>query len=156
MNAERNIHGTAVAVGDKGYLFVGPSGSGKTSTALAMLAAAQRGSGFAAMIADDQVIVSGRNGRIVARCPDTIRGLAEVRGSDIVRVPVLGRAVLHFAIRLVGADNADRLAPEGARFEIDGIGDLPLLHLRYPAAEPLFLIEHLAEAYGNDAKRLRG
>lgn len=68
------IHGTAVAIGGRGVLLLGPSGSGKSDLALRLI---DRG---ATLIADDQVELEARDGRLLACALATIHGRIEVRG----------------------------------------------------------------------------
>ena len=61
-----NIHGTAIVIGKTGLLFLGPSGSGKSSLAFACLAAAKPLGLSAALVADDQVFITQRDGATIA------------------------------------------------------------------------------------------
>ena len=79
-NPAVNVHATAAVIGTSGFLFVGPSGSGKTMLALSCVAAARHCGLFAALVSDDQVLMSMHNGRAIARRPASIAGLAEIRG----------------------------------------------------------------------------
>lgn len=65
----------------RGLLIEGPSGSGKSDLALRALA-----HGFS-LVADDRVIVWTAGGRLFGRAPDSLAGLIEVRGLDVVRAP---------------------------------------------------------------------
>ncbi len=124
--ARRNIHATAVVIGDEGILVRGPSGSGKTATALALLAAAKTGT-HAAFVADDRVFVAMRAGRLVAAAPSRIEGLAEQRGLGIVPVAAAACAVIDLVADLVPADAVERM-PEPATAELEGV-TLPLMRL---------------------------
>ena len=81
-----NIHGTAIAVGTAGLLFLGPSGIGKSSLAFACLASAKQLGLPSALIADDRVLVSRRDGTVIAECPPSIAGLIEIRGTGILTI----------------------------------------------------------------------
>jgi serine kinase of HPr protein (carbohydrate metabolism regulator) len=113
-----NVHGTAIVVGTTGLVFLGPSGSGKTAAALHCIARARERGLFSALIADDQVLLEGASGSIVARAPTAIEGLAEVRGSGIVAVETVPCAILHHAVRPVRPPFLDRIAPEGEGCEL--------------------------------------
>src|SRR5690606_1406936 len=83
------VHGTAIALAGRAALIRGAAGSGKSDLALRCLAqpATDLIAGQALLVADDQVAATARDGRLVLTCPDTIRGLLEVRGLGIVAVP---------------------------------------------------------------------
>ena len=116
------IHATAVVIGETGLLIRGASGAGKTSLAFALVEAARRNGIYAAFIADDRVALSLANGRLVARCPDTILGLAERRGHGIEKVDHVPAAVIRLVADLVTAEAIARL-PEIAdeETEIEGV-----------------------------------
>lgn len=79
------IHGTAIALasGDcwNGLLLRGPSGAGKSSLAARMI---DRG---ARLLADDRVILEPAGNELLARCPESLSGLLELRGLGIVALP---------------------------------------------------------------------
>ncbi len=104
-----NMHATAVVLGDRGVLVAGPSGSGKTALALALVDRIRAGGGFARLVSDDQVFLSGHDGRLLCRAPATIAGLAEVRGigpTPFVHEPA---AVVDLVVRLVPHAEVQRL-----------------------------------------------
>ncbi|RWX74603.1 HPr kinase/phosphorylase [Neorhizobium lilium] len=136
-DAEVNIHGTAIVAGRRGLLFVGPSGSGKSAIAFACLAQARRSGAFAALIADDRVLISRREDKLVARCPEAITGLIELRGSGIVRVESVPTATLHLAIQVISLPEEDRLPPENESYAIGRLGSLPLVRLWNGVRDPL-------------------
>ncbi|SLN22083.1 HPr kinase/phosphorylase [Oceanibacterium hippocampi] len=115
------LHGTCVAIEERGILLLGPSGSGKSDLALRLI------DGGALLVADDQVTITRRAGRLFAASPPTIAGLLELRGVGIVRMPALAEVELALAVSLVDPATVERL-PGNADYEIDGIA-LPLLLL---------------------------
>lgn len=125
--APGGLHGTAVVVGDRGVLILGPSGSGKTTLALALAAAARQRGQNGRIVADDRTILEPLHGRLVARAPDRIAGLAEFHGLGPRPVPFQERAVIDLAVRLEPAGIAPRL-DEGGREEIASL-PVPLLVL---------------------------
>lgn len=129
MSAATNVHGTAIVIGTTGLLFVGPSGAGKSSAALHCLDQARLRGLFAALVGDDQVFVSIEGGRALARRPQPIAGLAELRGAGIVRVPAIEAAVLNRAVAPIAPPFAERLPPEGETAEILPRIRLPLTRL---------------------------
>ena len=129
MTTPTNVHATAIVIGTTGLLFTGPSGTGKSAVALHCIEEARARGLFAALVSDDQVLVSEANGRLVARAPDSIAGLAEVRGAGIIAVRTLEAAVLHKAIRPLAAPFTERLPPDGERLEVLPAQFLPLTRL---------------------------
>ena len=136
-DARINIHGTAIVIGTLGVLFNGPSGSGKSMLAFACMVAARRQGVFSALISDDQVLVSGDDGRITASRPESIAGLIELRGSGIVAIESVASAALDLAVSVISLPQAERLPPENERFDIAGLGSVPLVRLWNGALEPL-------------------
>lgn len=129
MTGPANVHGTAIVIGTTGLLFVGPSGAGKSSVALHCIYEARARGLSAALISDDQVLVCAENGRLIARAPESIAGLAEIRGAGIIKVDTTGPALLHRAIRPIEPPFAERLPPEGETFEVLPGHVLPLTRL---------------------------
>jgi len=121
-----NIHASAVVLDDGAVLIRGPAGAGKTHLALALIDMWRERGGFARLLADDQVFVMQRDGRLVAQTPRAIAGLAEIRGVGIVELPYEPAAVVDLVVDLV-----DRDAPPAppSRVRIQSV-DLPLLTLR--------------------------
>ena len=109
------IHATCLVVGTKGILIRGYSGSGKSALALELIEFAQSKNTFAAIVADDRVYVEARNGRLVARCPDSVQGLIELRGRGAISVPSLNKAVLSIVLDIVPMENIDRI-PDQSEF----------------------------------------
>ncbi len=141
MSRATNIHGTAIVVGTTGLLFIGPSGSGKTAAALHCIGRARERGLFAALVSDDQVLLEVAGGRILARPPATIAGMAEIRGSGIVQVETIGCAILGQAIRPVRVPFDERIAPEGEQSEILPGHHLPVVRL--PVADGFDCFERL-------------
>ena len=138
MTTQTNAHGTAIVLGTTGLLFIGPSGAGKSSVALSCIDAARARGLFAALVADDQVLLTQAGGRVVARAPASIAGLAEMRGAGIVRVETVEAAVLHRAVLPVAPPFAERMPPEGETAEVAPGIRLPLTRLPLLPAGPPF------------------
>lgn len=143
MTGRQNIHATAIVIGTTGLVFIGPSGAGKSSTAHACLVDAERRGLFARLIADDQVFVRAVNQSLLAERPETIAGRMEMRGSGIVAVPSLSRAVLHAAVEVNRLASLERLPAENARIELLPGHFLPLVRLAREMPEPLVVLSHL-------------
>lgn len=116
----------AVAIAGRGLLIEGAPGSGKSGLALALI---DRG---AALIGDDGVTLSLRDGRVWAAPPPNTAGLIEVRNVGIVTLPAV-EAPVALVLRL--APDAPRYVEEAERAELLG-QPIPLLRLD-PAAWPL-------------------
>nr|WP_250812457.1 HPr kinase/phosphorylase [Neorhizobium tomejilense] len=142
-----NIHATAIVIGTKGLLFTGPSGSGKSMLAFTCVAAARRQGAFAALVADDQVLVSRHGERLLATRPKPIAGLIELRGSGIARVESVSAAALDLAVEIISLSEDERLPPENERFRIRGLGDLPLVRIWRGAADPLAVLAAFASDF---------
>jgi serine kinase of HPr protein (carbohydrate metabolism regulator) len=105
----RNIHATALLVGDRGILIVGASGAGKTALALAMVDRFSTPGRLCRLVGDDRLLVSVHAGRLVCRAPEAIAGLVEVFGIGPRPIAVEPAMVADLVIRLVPAAAAERL-----------------------------------------------
>lgn len=124
------IHGTCVAIGGRGVLIRGGSGAGKSDLALRLIAEGAR------LVADDQVLVGRVAGRLVARAPDPIRGLIEVRGIGLVPAPTAASARIALVVDLARTRSVPRL-PEPRSTRIDGV-DVPVAALApFEASAPI-------------------
>ena len=77
----------------RGVLIEGPSGAGKSDLVLRAL-----DQGFR-LVADDRVLLWVSAGRLFGRAPETLDGLLEVRGLDVVAVPALPLAEVALVAR---------------------------------------------------------
>jgi len=93
------LHGTCVALGDRGVLILGPAGAGKSTLAVQLI-----GLG-AQLVADDRVIVDAE-GR--AWAPAATAGLIEIRGLGLMRLAARDSARLVVAVDLA-AETVSRL-----------------------------------------------
>lgn len=115
------IHGTSVEVNGAGLLLRGPPGSGKSDLALRLISECD-----ARLVADDQVEVTLRDGILVARAPETLAGMIEVRGLGIARFDHHPSWAVHLVIEL--SDSVERF-PEPRQTVIAGC-PLPVWRLR--------------------------
>jgi len=129
-----NLHGTALVLGDRGVLILGPSGSGKSTLALALISRFGRA---ACLVADDQMLVRARAGRLICAAPQAIRGLVEVHGVGPRPLAVQPEAVIDLAVRLVPAGETRRL-PEDEFEDVAGCR-LPRLTVRERDALPALM-----------------
>lgn len=100
------IHASCVAIDGLALLLRGPSGAGKSDLALRLVDDGAR------LVADDRVdlIADGRGG-LLARCPQTISGLMEVRGLGVLPVPFVESAPLALVVDL--GEEVERLPHPG-------------------------------------------
>lgn len=122
--ASLNLHGGCILLAEAGILIRGPSGSGKSTLARELIAARQTRGGFAALVADDRVMVSRHGTRLVARPHPAIAGLIEQRGFGLRQLPYEEAAVL----RVV----ADVSTEDWMRFPESEALSTSLLGLRLP------------------------
>jgi serine kinase of HPr protein (carbohydrate metabolism regulator) len=99
-----------------GILVEGPAGAGKSDLALRAL-----DQGFS-LVADDRVVLWVSEGLLFGRAPDTLDGLLEVRGLDVIRLPALRLA----QIALVARCGAPERIPDAATEDILGVA-VPLI-----------------------------
>jgi serine kinase of HPr protein (carbohydrate metabolism regulator) len=131
-----SVHATTVAIAGRAVVIEGASGAGKSDLALRLI---DRG---ALLVADDRTLVSIEHDRLVARCPDRIAGLLEVRGLGLLRLPHLSAAPI--ALAVLCADRLERM-PEPAYRLFDGL-PVPRVAVdpRAPSA-PIFVELALAQ-----------
>lgn len=144
----RNVHGTAVVIATTGLLFVGSSGAGKSMLAHACLSAARARGLFAALVADDQVLVRMHAGRLLATRPETIGGMIELRGTGIASLPSLRRARLDWAVLPGRFADMERLPAAGERFEVLDGAMLPLIRLPAETPCPLDILSRFVPFLG--------
>lgn len=113
MSPPQTIHGSAVLLGEMGVLIRGASGSGKSSLLLDLLDADPGGS---RLVADDRVIVTAVNGRLLADVPAAIAGLIEMRGVGLLSRPCVAPVVIRLVVDLAPPDACPRL-PEAEEAE---------------------------------------
>lgn len=146
--ARELVHGTCVALGNRGALLRGDSGSGKSDLALRFLALPDDGELGLRLVADDQVWVETKDGdRVVASAPASIAGKIEVRGLGITEMPFLAEVPLMLVCDLVKSDQVPRMPPDPrAQTMIAGVA-LPSLKLSaFEASAPLKLRIALLQA----------
>lgn len=112
---------TWTQAGWAGALIEGASGAGKSDLALRALDAGFR------LVADDRTRVWESAGRLFGRAPDTLEGLIEVRGLDVVREPALDFCEIRLLALCEAAERIpdDRVAERvGVRLPVVSIAPL--------------------------------
>lgn len=98
------LHATTVAWGGRGVLIRGRPGAGKSALALELMAFG------AALVADDRTELRVASGRLLASCPEPIRGLIEARGVGLLRAEAAAEAEVVVVAELDRVE-AGRLPP---------------------------------------------
>lgn len=119
------IHAGAVRVGRHGVLVLGAPGSGKSSLLLALIEDPRQD---AILVADDRVVLSA-SGALVARAPESLAGLMEVRGVGVVRRPCAAESVIDLVVELRPIGDCPRLPGENDRLVVLAGVALPRLIL---------------------------
>jgi HPr kinase/phosphorylase len=125
------LHGTCISVNGEGVLILGGPGAGKSDLALRLID--EPGFGISGslkhseLVSDDQVIITRRNGKLVASAPSSIYGKLEIRGLGIVSLDAQTSAPLSLVVKLQDHSTIERL-PEHGTFDILGL-PLPLVEI---------------------------
>jgi HPr kinase/phosphorylase len=109
---EVNVHGVAVVLGFRGLLLRGRSGSGKSALALALIDRFRTQGDFAALVADDRVLVEACAGRLIARPHPAIAGMIEARGLGLLQVPHETACQLHAIVDVAAPGETPPRFPE--------------------------------------------
>jgi HPr kinase/phosphorylase len=122
------LHASCVELAGTGVVLLGPSGCGKSDLALRLI------DGGARLVADDRLVIERQGEALIARAPDAIAGLIEVRGLGIMRVEHCPSSALGLVVALHGTRPPPRL-PERTTYQVLGVA-LPRLELdaRAPSA----------------------
>lgn len=110
-----SIHANALLFGETGVLIRGPSGSGKSALTLDLIALATLLGDFASLIADDQVLLERRNGRLLARPHPRIAGMIEARGMGVLDRQFEPCGVIHALVDLTTATMLERVPEEASK-----------------------------------------
>lgn len=121
MPMSRLHHASCVEFEGIGLLLRGASGSGKSDLALRLIDAG------ATLVADDQVDLESKGARLIARPPEALAGLLEIRGLGIVALAHATEASISLVVELVSRAEVARLPP-AADTALEGV-TLPLLRL---------------------------
>ena len=115
----------------EGILILGEPGAGKSDLALRLID--EPGFGISGslkhseLVSDDQVIITRRDGKLVASAPSSINGKLEIRGLGIVALHTQPSTPLSLVVKLQDRSTIERL-PEHGTFDILGLA-LPLVEI---------------------------
>jgi serine kinase of HPr protein (carbohydrate metabolism regulator) len=98
-----SIHASAVLCGGDGVLIRGESGSGKSALALALI---ERGG---KLVADDRLMLSAVNGRLIATPPGPTAGQIELRGRGLIGLPHERGCVIRLVADIVDDEGLERM-----------------------------------------------
>jgi len=122
------IHASCVVLGEDGILVRGAAGSGKSTLVRDLIGLGAISGLFAALVADDRVALTLRNGRLVAAPHPAVAGLLEIRGLGLQAVePTMPSAVLRLVVDL-GPDAPRMPEADGETVLLRGVA-LPRIFL---------------------------
>lgn len=110
-----NVHASCVAHKGGGIIIFGSSGSGKSDLSLRLIM--EQG---AKLVADDRVNLRVENNEIIATAPTILKGLLEVRGVGIIKLPAAS-APLRLAVRLAASKDEIERLPEPDFYEFGSV-----------------------------------
>lgn len=108
------LHASCVALDGRGVVLLGPSGSGKSDLAIRLIDLGGQ------LVADDQLLVERRNGRVFGRAEASLAGLVEARGIGLLRLAFCPCSPIDLVVEL---DRAERIPrwPERAAYPLLGL-----------------------------------
>jgi len=114
MKSPTPYHATSVVFCGRGLLLMGPSGSGKSDLALRIMDAG------GSLISDDYTQLTVSNHQLFGSPPENIKGMMEVRGVGLLRVPYIRSTRLDVVITCDSIESIERM-PQAIHTEIEGI-----------------------------------
>ncbi|WP_299476324.1 HPr kinase/phosphatase C-terminal domain-containing protein [uncultured Roseibium sp.] len=131
---EQSLHGNCVIVGTRGILILGVSGSGKSELTDTLIEAAKAKGNLGALVADDRLFLSANQNRLMARVPEQIEGLMEVRGTGIVHQTTVPAAKVDLIVDLQPLATIERLPEKALAARV--LKDIEVPALVCPANNP--------------------
>lgn len=110
-----NIHASCVDINGRGVLIIGKSESGKSDLILRLI---DQG---ANLVADDRCDIFPENQTLIAQAPENIKGLIEVWGIGIVKMPFIERTYIHLIVNLVEREQTERMPDDNKNQDLYGI-----------------------------------
>ncbi|HEU5047810.1 MAG TPA: HPr kinase/phosphatase C-terminal domain-containing protein [Rickettsiales bacterium] len=149
MQQPLQVHASCVAIHSKGVLLFGEPGSGKSDLALRLI---DRG---AVLVSDDRVNLRKEGEHLIAKAPENIAGLMEIRGLGIMRLTMESDVPVCLAVQLVDRRVVDRL-PVAETFECLGM-HIPQIRLSpFDASAPIRIEMALASLQDKNMMRAGG
>jgi HPr kinase/phosphorylase len=108
------IHATSVVFCGRGLLLCGKSGAGKSDLALRIMDAG------GSLISDDYTNLIVKDGQLFGSPPEPIKGLIEVRGIGLLKVPFINSARMDVVVMCESHGPIERL-PGALTTTIEGI-----------------------------------
>lgn len=109
-----SVHASAVTVGDRAVLIRGPSGCGKSRLAFDLICAGRTGViPPTTLIGDDRIVLTAKDGALVAEGAPKLAGMIEIRGLGIRKMDFAERGTVCVVVDL-SAPDAERLPPPHA------------------------------------------
>jgi hypothetical protein len=105
MTSVPTLHATSIVFCGRGLLLVGASGSGKSDLALRIMDAG------GSLISDDYTELSVKDDQLFGSPPDAIKGMIEVRGVGLLKVPYIRSARLDVLVMCESKTVIERLPP---------------------------------------------
>ena len=134
------VHACLLEIYGIGVLLLGESGIGKSEISLELIRKGHR------LVADDRVNISDVRGKLIGTCPESIRGMMEVRGIGIINVSrmfgvnaLADKSSIKLVIDLVPfkkEEPLERVGMKTDRYEILG-ETVPLIRLPVSAARSM-------------------
>jgi len=140
------LHANCVLLDDIGVLIRGASGSGKSTVSRALLTAARNRNWFARLVSDDRTEITRKHGRLIARPVEIIKGMIEIRGVGITRVPIEEAALVRLVVDLV---------EKGPRMPFDEDTETEILSVRLPRLVQIRgedITEHVLDYIAGDVR----
>ncbi len=110
-----NIHATSLDINGAGVLIVGPSGAGKSDLALRLIE--NKG---AMLVADDRTNLEAKNGMLLAKAPENIKGVIEVRGIGLIQKDFKEQTIIKLVVAAPKNEKIERM-PEKTFFKEQGV-----------------------------------
>ena len=123
------IHASGVVLDQKGVVVIGPSGSGKSRLCSLLIEKWSHAKRHARWVGDDRLLFKQLGHALVARAPDEIRGLAEQRFAGVAPVAYQQGMVVDLAVRLVSADQLERMPEPEVEVLANGLLPLPIIQV---------------------------
>ena len=121
------VHCNVLSLANIGLLIQGASGAGKSSLTLGLLEHAQQLGWEGYLVSDDQAFLEPHNNTLIAKTPDTIAGLLELRGHGIIEHPYQSSTKVRVVVQMIEDKLLDRM-PEEKHIDFNGIR-LPMIEV---------------------------